>query len=129
MNSPHKNFWQIILAFLLIIAIGLLIWFIVDLRSLYRTGSLRPTRGFNRNYTHRQIINPNQIEGWMTFSYINYIFSLPPSYLKNSLVIQDSHYPNLGIDKYAKEKNINTTSFLTDVQKSVTQYNKSIPQN
>ena len=125
MNLSHKNLWKIVLAFLLLISMGLLIWFIIDLRSLYKTGSLRPTRGFNRSYTHRHTLNPSQIEGWMTFSYVNYIFSLPPSYLKDSLTIQDSHYPNLGINKYAKSKNIDITSFLASVRESVVQYAKN----
>ena len=123
----HKNFWQIVLTFLLLIAVCLLIVFIFDLRSLYKAGSLKPTRGFSRNYTHRQTLSPEKIESWMTFSYINYIFNLPPSYLKGSLGIEDTSYPNLSIDKYTKIKKININSFLTSVQEFVIEYkNKSI---
>jgi hypothetical protein len=120
----HKNFWQIIFTVLLLVAIGLMIWFIVDLKGLYQTGHLRPTRGFGRNHVYKQTINPDQIQGWMTFSYINYIFSIPPDYLSVSLAIQDSHYPNLGISQYAKTKSFNAADFLKKVQEAVTQYAK-----
>ncbi len=121
----HKNFWRIIFTILLLIVIGLMIWFIVDLRDLYQTGRLRPTRGFNRSHIYRQTLTPDQIQGWMTFSYINYIFSLPLNYLSESLAVQDSRYPNLNIDQYAKTKGFNTANFLKTVQDSVAQYTKS----
>lgn len=37
------------------------------------------------------------IDSWMTFQYINLIFSLPDSYLKEKLAINDKKYPNIPI--------------------------------
>ena len=122
----HKHFWLIIFTLLLLVLIVLLSWFIVDIESLYQSGALRPTRGFHRIYIPEQLSNPTQIQSWMTFSYINHIFSLPPNYLSTSLTIQDNRYPNLTISRYAKNKNLNDADFLKQVQSSVNQYLQSV---
>jgi hypothetical protein len=119
-----KHFWHYIFTILLLTAIGLLIWFIFDIKGLYQTGRLNPTRGLNRNYLYKPT-SPDQIQGWMTFSYINYIFSLPPNYLSQSLMITDSQYPNLEINRYAKNKNLDPAGFLKQVQQSIIQYSNN----
>ncbi len=118
----HKHFWKILFTTLFVITISLLVWFILDVRNLYQTGSLKPTRGFNRNYSSGHTRTPTQIQGWMTFSYVNHIFNLPQNYLKDSLSITDSHYPNIGISRYAKNQTLDINSFLIRIQESVTQY-------
>jgi hypothetical protein len=118
-------FWKITLLLLLFIAMGLVIWLIVNIRNLYKTGELRPAREFHGNYIHTQIISSDQIQAWMTFSYINYIFNLPPNYLLGALNIKDNRYPNLGINQYAKEKKLNYVSFLASVKGFVNQYTKN----
>jgi hypothetical protein len=118
----HKHFWKGLFVVLLLIVISLLIWFIVDIKNLYQTGTFRPTRGFNINHISRQTATPNQIQGWMTFSYVNYIFNLPPNYLLETLNIQDTHYPNMGINKYIKVKGLDPIVFLTNLRESVAQF-------
>ena len=122
----QKHFWRIIFIILLFALIVLLSWFIVDIESLYQSGALRPTRGFHRIYIPEQLSNPDQIQSWMTFSYINHIFRLPSDYLSTSLTIQESRYPNLTISRYAKTKNLNDLDFLKQVQGSVNQYLQSV---
>jgi hypothetical protein len=109
---------------LLLTALILLVSFVFDLRSLYKTGELRPSRGLHRNYVYR-IQDPTQIEGWMTFSYVDYIFKLPKDYLLKSFAITDSHYPNLEINQYANEKKFDTANFLKQIRESVAQYIKN----
>ena len=116
-----KHIWWAVLAILLIIATSLSIWFIFDVRNLYTTGMLRPTRSF-RNHFIKQTLSPEQIQGWMTFSYVNYIFNLPPNYLSESLVINDPHYPNVEIRQYAKTNVLDETNLLYNIQQSVTKY-------
>ena len=118
----HKHFWRIGFFVLLAILAILLIWVTVDVHSLYQTGALRPTRGFRRTYIQTPLSSPTQIQDWMTFSYINHIFNLPPQYLSTALTIQDSQYPNLQISQYAKTKNLNDADFLKQVQQLVSQY-------
>ncbi len=127
--QENKHFWRNVFILLFIITIGLLFWLIIDLRGLYRVGGLKPTRSLNRNFTfNKKIASPDQIQSWMTFSYIDYIFNLPPDYLSKSLNINDSKYPNLGIRQYAKLNNLDSAVFLKQVQDSVIEYAKSIPQ-
>ncbi len=105
------------LAVLLAISIALLSWFVVNVTGLYRSGALRPSRGI-----HRRMLTPAAIQNWMTFSYINRAFNLPPDYLSVTLMIQDARYPNLGVGTYAKTKNLNEADFLQQVQGAVTGY-------
>jgi len=121
----HKHFWRIIFALLLSVLIVLLIWLTINIRNLYHSGVLRPTRGFHRLYTRQQLSSPDQIQDWMTFSYLNYIFNLPLDYLASALSIHDSRYPNLTVGAYIKAKNLNTADFLKQVRGFVSQY----PQN
>jgi hypothetical protein len=118
----HKHFWKGLFIVLLLIVISLLFYFVVDVKNLYQTGTFRPTRGFNINHIYQQTANPNQIQGWMTFSYVNYLFNLPPNYLLETLNIQDSRYPSMGINKYVKVKGLNPSAFLTSMRKSVAQF-------
>jgi hypothetical protein len=118
----HKHFWKGVFIVLLLIVISLLIYFVIDIKNLYQTGTFRPTRGFNINHISKQTANPNQIEGWMTFSYVNYLFNLPTNYLLETLNIQDSRYPNMGINKYVKVKGLDAIVFLTNVRASVAQF-------
>jgi len=124
--KSHKETWQIVFAIIVAVTLGLLLWFIGDVRNLYRSGNLRPTRGF-RSHAHIQP-EPANIESWMTFAYINYIFGLPANYLSSSLHIQDSRYPNLEISQYAKTADLDSTVFLSDVRNSVAHYSTSTPQ-
>lgn len=125
--SRYKQILFIVVIVILVIFLAVLAWFVVDLRNLNRAGRLRPTRGFHRNYLSRQILSPTQIQDWMTFSYINFTFNLPPNYLSGKLAITDSRYPNLGINQYTKTQKLNAADFLVKVQDAVSQYTKIAP--
>ncbi|MDD2916408.1 MAG: hypothetical protein PHH70_01035 [Candidatus Gracilibacteria bacterium] len=56
------------------------------------------------------------IETWMTFQYINFVFDMPPEYLKEALKIDDVHYPNLPIGRYIKSKKLDTADFLQQIK-------------
>jgi hypothetical protein len=60
-----------------------------------------------------------RISEWMTFDYINTVFGLPTDYLKDTLRIEDTKYPSLTLGKYARKTNIDITTFVTEVRKSV----------
>lgn len=47
--------------------------------------------------------DPDKIESWMTFKYVNVVFALSDDVLKDSLKIEDKKYPNVPIGKYAKK--------------------------
>lgn len=43
------------------------------------------------------------IEPWMTFAYVNFIFSIPDDVFRTQFAITDSRYPELPIGMYIKE--------------------------
>lgn len=67
-------------------------------------------------------ITPSEIQPWMTFSYLNFVFKLPVSYLQNTLHISDTRYPNIQISRYARMNHLNLSQFLNAVQQAVTNY-------
>ena len=62
------------------------------------------------------------IEPWMTFDYINHIFGLPKDYLSSNLQISNKHYPNLSINKYAREKKTTGYSEVTEIRNVILLY-------
>src|SRR5579872_7402624 len=53
-------------------------------RSLHGSGTLTAT-------------DASSTQAWMTFDYVNRVFTLPPDYLRSTLNISDSRYPRLTI--------------------------------
>lgn len=64
----------------------------------------------------------SRVESWMTFSYINRVFSLPPAYLETSLSIRDTRYPRLTIEEYAEDQHLSEPAFLTQIQTAIRAY-------
>lgn len=62
------------------------------------------------------------IDSWMTFQYINLIFSLPESYLQEQLAITDKKYPNIPIWKYTKKNQLDRMLFIKKVKDAVNRY-------
>ena len=82
---------------------------------------------FRRDYESSHQLDKNnpdidQIQSWMTFDYLNTIFKLPPAYLKTSLVITDTSYPNLHIGAYAHDAHLTQAQALAKVQEAITAY-------
>jgi len=101
-------------------------YFIYSLKTYYNLGELHPRHHYairdyrDRAYTHK-VIAP-----WMTFDYINVIFSLPPDYLKTALLITDPTYPNLRIERYAKKTNQNVNDITAKIEEDITTYNSNL---
>lgn len=85
---------------------------------------------FYRNYENSRIyhpdeaVYPNEIDWWMTFSYINFVFELPPSYLKNRLGLEGSEYPSIQIRRYARIYNLNSFELVEQIRDAVRDYQK-----
>lgn len=88
----------------------------------------RPAHRFWLSHLHRTLTinDTNSIRSWMTFDYINKAFKLPVDYLKNTLNISDSRYPNIALEDYAEKEKINKASFTTNVQEAVHNYLTSL---
>ena len=61
----------------------------------------------------------NDIAPWMTFNYINFVFKLPPEYLKNTLTISDARYPNIQIRTYAKINQIDQVLLIEKIKEAI----------
>lgn len=114
---------------LAVILITLLIIFAVllarNVRNVYRSGALRQHRSvtmlLRRNKQANKIsaADANYITSWMTFHYVNFIFNLPNDYLKNTLNINNSRYPDLTLTQYAKENKLDSNIFTENVKAAV----------
>ncbi len=125
MNTELKKYRQpIIVGVLFAILIAILVWFVIDLRQLHRQGDFRMN---NPLYRHRHnASNPlmlsAQIQSWMTFRYINYVFRLPVNYLSDKLNITDKSYPNITLDKYITTHKADRAAFIESVKQAVAAY-------
>ena len=112
-----------------------LIFILVLLCAFELDAILRGLRGasidrtdMSLQYRHGQVIRqsdtavPSDIEPWMTFQYINFIFKLPPSYLKDVLDIGDAQYPNIQLARYARMHDLPLDAYVTMVQQTVSDY-------
>ena len=62
------------------------------------------------------IATPDEVQPWMTFSYINFIFKIPDSYLQSRLGITDSKYPRIQIQKYARAHSLDVGVLLGTIK-------------
>jgi hypothetical protein len=62
------------------------------------------------------------VRTWMTFSYVDTAFQLPPTYLQNALKVTDAHYPRLTISRAAEEQGTNATDYLNQVKTAINNY-------
>ena len=118
MEKTHAKIYLIVLAASILLLILALVFFYKPF-YLYR-----PAHRFWSTHSHRTLgVNDvNMIQSWMTFNYINKVFKLPTNYLKNTLNISDSRYPNIPLEDYAEKANIKTGDFTTKVQEVVHSY-------
>lgn len=80
-----------------------------------------------RNVYHqaeRKNLSVDEIESWMTFAYINFVFKLPTNYLQSDLQLFDSRYPNIQIRRYARMNHLDEAELVKNVQNAVTSFNQ-----
>jgi hypothetical protein len=125
MNTRFKNYKDLILAILLILILSaVLIWFIFEIKNLYKSGALTVSGQVHhfRYVPAKPMLQVSQIQGWMTFHYINYIYHLPATFLKTKLDITSSSYPNLSLNEYISKNKLNGSTFIQTVRKEVASY-------
>ena len=82
------------------------------------------------SYRHGRIVRTtdpftvDDIQSWMTFGYLDFIFKLPPNYFQNMLHISDSHYPNVQIYRYAQINHLYYISLINSIKAAITAYQK-----
>jgi hypothetical protein len=109
------------------IALAILLFFFVRQYQTLRRESLISAREMSlmtaiKDHVHPTVNDANVIRSWMTFDYINKLFTLPPNYLKNQLNISNPAYPKLTIGAFNKSIHANASSTLSNVENAVRQY-------
>jgi len=95
---------------------------VVGVRRVGRENSISSFREF---ISARRVRGPlpatddDLIRSWMTFDYINHLFSLPVNYLKTELNVNDSRYPNISLYEYGESLSTSTVSLLDTVRSAV----------
>jgi len=113
---------------LIVLLLGLCayqIWALgIDLRDTYRTSDeyIRYNQGDMMRGSDP--LTASDLQSWMTFSYINFVFKLPPNYLRSSLNIQDPRYPNIQIRRYVRLYKLSLSTFLASIEHAVTVYHR-----
>lgn len=120
----HKHDgWRLTLAIVLVALAAL------ELHAL--VANVKETRQADEQYLSYQrgriirtsdTITAADIQPWMTFSYINFVFKLPPGYLQSALAITDSRYPNIQIARYVRLQRLSLEQFLLEVRQAVGQH-------
>ena len=117
MNTKSKK-----IIFIIVIIVCILSWIyvVVNVTALKNNEPVS-WRYYIANY-HRRGILVSDISSWMTFDYINKVFNLPPTYLKQTLQINNTKYPVLTIAQYAKKAKINLSLLIINIQNAVRIY-------
>lgn len=116
------------IAALLIAVLSVLVfWVVSDVATLVHRGEFRALRfHLNPLPLTRPNLTPDQIQGWMTFRYINYVFHLPANYLPQKLNITDPSYPNISINGYVNRYKLSNPKVLKIIIELVKSF-KSTP--
>lgn len=122
-KQPPKIWIYIVIGLLAAALLAVVVWFGIDVFNLYKMGVIRPAVSrIRRRPGSRPTLIANQIQGWMTFRYIGYVFHLPTNYLAANLKIVDSNYPNITLNKYASGHNLNGATFVQLIRGAVAAY-------
>lgn len=89
------------------------------LRDPYLADDLSLQYEHGRLVREHDIANADEIESWMTFQYVNFIFNLPPEYLKHRLGVEDERYPKVRIGRYAHRIGMPLEPYLVLVKQAV----------
>jgi hypothetical protein len=130
-NYLHGRYADVVLGVLVLVLVVLCALWAVEYERLRRFEAANPHMfGAGHMPLGRAAVSPTDastIESWMTFSYINFIYKLPPTYLQTSLSISDPLFPNLSISHYARDARLVPTAVLLQVQSAVQEYLKNNP--
>ncbi len=91
---------------------------VVDLHEKHESGDF-----YRRGRVVRSVdlSTPDEIQPWMTFHYINFVFKLPDSYLSSTLGLAGDQYPNIQITRYARLYQLDLTELMTQIKDAVRQ--------
>jgi hypothetical protein len=77
---------------------------------------------FRGRHSQRPPLRVDNLQGWMTFDYLNHGFGIPNEYLKNELHITSNTYPKITLRKAASLLGATTTDFINITSKAISIY-------
>lgn len=96
--SPMES---VLMIFVVLLLILFCIFLVRNIQMAHRRGifshgpSVSDILLKNRQSNRISIADADSIEAWMTFRYINFIFSIPENSFRDQLQIADNAYPNV----------------------------------
>ena len=72
--------------------------------------------------TSTPMTDPNFIQSWMTYDYVDHIYDLPADYLRMTLHIADGHYPRVSIAESAEAQQMTIAAMTAEVRKAIGDY-------
>lgn len=126
-DNKFRGYIKYILIFLSLVFVVLVFLLAREIVSIKRADiiSIRKIEFSNFLKSHSgplTIDDVSIVAPWMTFDYVNKLFDLPSGYFKTSLGISNPRYPQISISGYAKSEQMNTTTFLSEVQAALRNY-------
>jgi hypothetical protein len=123
-KKPSIISWiYIVTAVLVILLLAAVIWFSADVVSLHKQGVFTPAASrIHRPFFSRPTIAANQIQGWMTFGYIEHVYKIPESYLQTQISSTSALQPNNTLDTYGASRNLDSAAFVEKIRSAVTAY-------
>jgi hypothetical protein len=118
--QPIPKWFVAAIIFLAAVFVATLVWFASGVHGFYRTVRVHPYG--------QQALNADQIQAWMTFRYVDFVFHLPPSYLGTELQISNTLYQNQTLAAYAAANGVDAATFVQSVQAAVSAYQASSAQ-
>ncbi len=114
----------IILAILIVFYTVVVISITHNLQYAYHNERFYLNRHHLRNNRATDVSNPDSVQAWMTFDYINVVYRLPKDYLATVLGITNVQYPNLRISKYATLTKQSPEQLITNIKEAIRRYKK-----
>ena len=123
-NKLHSLTSAALMALLAVIILATAYSLVVGVRELRMSGRLAAHRHLRDILTHALTVKPDiaSVSDWMTFDYLDQVFKLPPTYLKDTLNIADARYPRLSIRRYAGTAKLNDSVTVLRVQAAIRNY-------
>jgi hypothetical protein len=121
-NARYAKIIVILLLAVLLFLCGLLI---NQYRHIERQNYVTSYKNVIESLRHKKPLTASDVDvvlPWMTFRYINTIFKLPTNYLKDTLHISSSRYPNISLSSYSKSQKIDVSLFINLLKKAVSDY-------
>jgi hypothetical protein len=106
---------------LVVVILATIYSIVAEVWYLQRSGQFSAQRQMRQVLSRALVVKPDvaSIDDWMTFDYLNLVFKLPPTYLKDYLGITDARYPRLSIRRYATTVRLSPGAAVQGVQAAI----------